>query len=228
MDGMANIGVNGVKTVANALLSLDGFGSERAMRGFAALMTHVCRLYTLGGSSSVSQQEGYDLAESVLYVLGFFGEEPEVAVSLLESEDVVGAWTERRKLLEARIPEVMSLWRQVVVTMPPFRNIALRDTLASIERLPSCYDTFFGAHQVPCSIDYPLSAPVSEELRGLDYVEAWLAQLLEEARILARFDLDDMVEHLESWCPDYRGLLINLYEPIRDLGRSHGISAREP
>ena len=164
----------------------------------------------------MSQQEGYDLAESALYVLGFFGEEPEVAVSLLESEDVVGTWTERRKLLEARIPEAMSLWRQVVVTMPPFRNIALRDTLASIERLPSCYDTFFGAHQVPCSIDYPLSAPVSEELRGLDYVEAWLAQLLEEARFLARFDLDDMVEHLESWCPDYRGLLINLYEPIRD------------
>lgn len=176
----------------------------------------------------MSQQEGYDLAESVLYVLGIFGEEPEVAVSLLESEDVVGAWTERRKLLEARIPEVMSLWRQVVVTMPPFRNIALRDTLASIERLPGCYDTFFGAHQVPCSIDYPLSAPVSEELRGLDYVEAWLAQLLEEARFLVRFDLDDMVEHLESWCPDYRGLLINLYEPIRDLGRSHGVSAREP
>ena len=55
-----------------------------------------------------------------------------------------------------------------------------------------------------------------EPLPGLDYVEVWLVQLLEEARFLARFDLDDMVEHLESWCPDYRGLLINLYEPIRD------------
>lgn len=86
----------------------------------------------------------------------------------------------------------------------------------------------FDAYQVPCSIDYPLSAPVSEELRDLDYVEAWLAKLLEEARFLARFDLGDMVEHLESWCPDYRGLLINLYEPIRDLGCSHGVSAREP
>lgn len=74
----------------------------------------------------------------------------------------------------------------------------------------------FAAHQVPCIIDYPLGAPVSEKLRGLDYVEAWLAQPLEEARFLARFDLGDMVEHLESWCSDYRGLLINLYEPIRD------------
>lgn len=33
MDGMANVGV---KTVTNALLSLEGFSSERAMRGFGA------------------------------------------------------------------------------------------------------------------------------------------------------------------------------------------------
>lgn len=33
MDSMANVGV---KTVTNALLSLDGFSSERVMRGFAA------------------------------------------------------------------------------------------------------------------------------------------------------------------------------------------------
>ena len=39
-----------------------------------------------------------------------------------------------------------------------------------------------------CSIDYPLSKPVSEQLKGLDFVEAWLAQLLEEAQFLAQFD----------------------------------------
>ena len=48
---MANVGV---KIVTNALLSLDGFGSERAMRGFAALMTHVCRLNTVSVKDSAS------------------------------------------------------------------------------------------------------------------------------------------------------------------------------
>lgn len=212
MAGTASVGM---ATMNNLLLSLGSFGDERAMRGFAELMTHLCHLYTLGDSSSVSQQEGYDLAESALYVLGFFDEDPGLAVSLLESEDIVGTWTTKRKQLEARVPGVMDLWRQVVLTMPPIRNIALRDTLASIEELPNRYDTFFGAHQIPCSIDYPLSNPVSEELKGLDYVEAWLVQLLKEARYLSRFDVDEMVAYLESWCPDYQGLLINLYEPIR-------------
>lgn len=33
---------------------------------------------------------------------------------------------------------------------------------------------------------------------------------------LARYDTDDMIEYLEAWCPDYQGLLINLYEPIHE------------
>lgn len=86
--------------------------------------------------------------------------------------------------------------------------------MASIEKLPSCYDTFFAAYEVPVNIDYPLHNPVSEKLRGLDYVEEWLAILLEEAQFLERFDVAALEAYLDSWCPDYRGLLINLYEPI--------------
>ncbi|MDO4538822.1 MAG: hypothetical protein Q4B54_11730, partial [Coriobacteriales bacterium] len=44
---------------------------EQAIRGFATLMTHVCRLYTCGESSSVTESEGHELAESALYVLGY-------------------------------------------------------------------------------------------------------------------------------------------------------------
>lgn len=76
------------------------------------------------------------------------------------------------------------------------------------------------AYEVPASIDYPLSKPVSEQLKGLDYVEAWLAQLLVEAGFLARFDTDEMTAYLETWCPDYRGLFINLYDPISEAWRS--------
>ena len=202
--------------MSKILLGLSSLESELAMQGFAKLLAHICQLYTLGESSSVSQQEGYDLAESTLYTLGFYADDPNAAIRLLESDDTIAIWTEKREQLEARIPAVMKLWQQIVVTMPSLRNIALRDTLASIETLPSRYDTFFGAHQIPCSIDYPLSVPVSEELRGLDYVEAWLEQLLKETRYLARFDADKTIEYLEAWSPDYQGLLINLYDPIHE------------
>lgn len=198
--------------------------SERAMEGFGVLMAHVCRLYTYGESGSVSESEAYKLAESVLYVLGLTDETVPQTMGLLASDDVVDTWTRKRVELESRIPDVMGLWRQVVAAMPPIRNIALRDTLASIGRLPQVYDTFFAADEVPVSIDYPLSVPVSDRLRGLDYVEAWLTQLLVEVRFLARFDVDEVVAYLDAWCPDYRGLLINLYDPIHEAWRKGRIA----
>lgn len=201
----------------NELLSIvEAAADERAIRGFAKLMTHICALYTCGESSSVSELEGHELAESALYVLGLTGETAQQTLGLLASDDIVAIWTQKRSELESRIPGVMELWQRVIAVMPPIRNIALRDTLASIGRLPQVYDTFFAAHEVPASIDYPLSKPLSEQLKGLDYVEAWLAQLLEEAQFLARFDADEMTAYLGAWCPDYRGLLINLYDPINE------------
>ena len=201
----------------NDLLGIvESAANEQAMRGFAELMNHICTLYTCGESSSVSEFEGHELAESALYVLGLTDETTNQTLGLLASDDIVAIWAQKRRELESRIPGVMELWQRAATVMPPIRNIALRDTLASIGRLPQAYDTFFAAHEVPASIDYPLSKPLSEQLKGLDYVEAWLTQLLEEAQFLARFDVGEMAACLDAWCPDYRGLLINLYDPIHE------------
>jgi len=201
----------------NDLLGIvESAANEQAMRGFVELMNHICALFTCGESSSVSEFEGHELAESALYVLGLAEETTQQTLGLLASDDVVAIWAQKRRELESRIPGAMALWKRATAVMPPIRNIALRDTLASIGRVPQAYDTFFAAHEVPASIDYPLSKPISEQLKGLDYVEAWLVQLLEEAQFLARFDVGEMTAYLDAWCPDYRGLLINLYDPINE------------
>ena len=211
----------------NDLLSIaEAAADEQAIRGFTKLMNHICALYTCGESSSVSEFEGLELAESALYVLGLTDETMQQTLGLLASDDIVSIWTQKRSELESRIPVVMVLWQRVIAIMPPIRNIALRDTLASIGRVPQTYDTFFAAHEVPASIDYPLSKPLSEQLKGLDYVEAWLVQLLEEARFLAHFDVGEMTAYLEAWCPDYRGLLINLYDPINEAWGAGKIISR--
>lgn len=202
--------------MSDLLSIVESDATERAMEGFVVLMTHICELYTCGESSSVSEFEGHELAESALYVLGLTDETAQETIGVLSSDDVVAAWTRKRIELESRIPGVMELWQRVVATMPPICNIALRDTLVSIGKLPQAYDTFFAAHEVPASIDYPLSQPVSEHLKGIGYVEAWLTQLLEEAQFLMQFDTDEMTAYLDAWCPDYCGLLINLYDPIRE------------
>ena len=68
------------------------------------------------------------------------------------------------------------------------------------------------AHEIPCDIDYQLSEPVDPQLLGLDYIEAWLAQLLAETRWIAQFDAASCVNVLERTCPDFKGLRVNLYD----------------
>lgn len=186
---------------------------ERRAQALAELMSHVMALYTCGGSSSVSELEGYSLIESVCYVLGIESLEADSA-GILECDDLLAVFHEKCRLLDQRADALMLLWQDVCLTMPQINNIALRDTLSSIGDFKRNYSTLFAAHEVPCNIDYPLSRPVSEQLKGIDYLEAWLEQLYQEAQFLSCFELDDCIRILEQSCPDYKGLLINLKEPI--------------
>lgn len=122
----------------------------------------------------------------------------------------------------------MALWHEVLRIMPPIGNIALKDTLASIGNLPSAYDTFFAAHELPCCIDYPPCRPVSEERQGLEHLEAWLGQLVEEARFLARFDMSEMASYLDALHLSYKDLLVSLYEPVLEAWQIGALEMKPP
>lgn len=183
-----------------------------ASASFALLMEHVAGLYCLGDASSISLYEARELATSVSYVLGIANATPEKAAAALNAEDPVSLWHDGLAELDARMDTILSLWQEAIETMPPINNVALRDTLASLGRLRSRYDAIFAAHEVPCDIDYQLSEPVDVNLLGLDYLEAWLKQLLGEVRWIAQFDTESCIQVLERACPDYRGLHVNLYD----------------
>lgn len=184
--------------------------ADRASESFARLMAHVAGLYCAGGSSSVSAFEAHELAMSVAFALGIADATPEEAAIVLDVDDPVALWHEGVRALQRRTDAALALWRDVVATMPPIHNVALRDTLASLGELRRRYDVHFAAHEVPCDIDYQLSEPVDPGLLGIDYVEAYLARLLVEARWIARFDVESCIAVLERACPDYRGLHVNL------------------
>ncbi|WP_165062329.1 DUF6179 domain-containing protein [Adlercreutzia sp. ZJ154] len=185
---------------------------DRARENFARLMMHVVDLYCAGGTSSISAYEAHELATSVVYALGIADATPEEAACVLDADDPVALWHEAIRELERRMDDALILWREAVTIMPPIRNIALRDTLASLGEIKRRYDVYFAAHEIPCDIDYQLSAPVNSNLIGIDYVEAWLAQLLVEVRWITQFDVGSCISVLERICPDYRGLHVNLYD----------------
>lgn len=184
----------------------------RAQHNFAQLMAHVASLYCMNGSSSLSQQEMAELTLSIAYTLGRADATPEEAIQALNADDPIALWHSHLAALDCRIDNALVTWKRIVLAMPLIRNVALRDTLASLGDLKSRYDTRFAAHTVPCDIDYQLSEPIDTNLRGLDYIEAWLAQLERETMWIAQFDVDSCISTLERVCPDYRGLHINLYD----------------
>lgn len=188
---------------------------QRAAENFACLMNHVAALYCAGDSSSVSASEAHELSLSVTYALGITHATPEEATRVLNVEDPIALWHDALSSLDKRTDDALVLLREVIVTMPPIRNISLRDTLASLSELRTRYDTRFAAHIVPCDIDYQLSEPVDSSLLGIDYVTAWLTQLLSEARWIAQFTATSCEAALERAYPDYRGLHVNLYDLLR-------------
>ena len=185
---------------------------RRASENFARVMAHVANLYCAGESSSIPAFEAHELALSTAYALGIAHATPEEAACVLNVENPVALWREGICELEKRTDAALLLWHEAVTTMPPIRNVALRDTLASLGEIKRRYDVYFAAHVVPCDIDYQLSLPIDTGLLGIGYVEAWLSRFLSEARWISRFDVDSCTAMLERICPDYRGLHVNLYD----------------
>lgn len=187
----------------------------RVQDSLMRLFVKQCRLYTCGGSSSITQLEAEELLESIRFVLRIDNLDDPATLARLASDDMDVLFRQGLDDLNRRVEETMELWHQVCITMPPIKNIALRDTLASIGQFRKIYDTYFAAFAVPVSIDYPLHDPVPETFKGVDYVHEWLKRCLEEAQYLAQFDTKECIAILKRSCPDYKGLLINLYEPVR-------------
>ena len=88
------------------------------------------------------------------------------------------------------------------------------DTLKSIGRSFDLYDPVLSAHVVPCDIDYQLALPVPDSLLGIDYVHEYLRRLSIENSLLVCIEPEALASLLDSWMPDWRDLVANLYEPV--------------
>lgn len=186
---------------------------ERALANFDYLYRKLIRLYTMGSTGSVSKLEAAQLFESLSFVLEICGDSNPDALETLAEQNPDALFQRKQAELSTRIDRALETWRAICVTMPPINNVALRDSLANIGNLKALYDTYFVAHEVPLdNLQYQLSSPVSENLLGIEYVQAWLDQLLTETSFISQFTTESCVAVLERACPDYKGLHVNLYD----------------
>lgn len=194
---------------------------------FLRLLARRTAAFTMGDSSSVPRHTAIELVLSVCFVLGIDPDGPTVPPALFNA-DLEAEFRRNLAAIEHKVELAERLWQDACIGMPMIDNIALRDTLSSIGEFPKRYDCRSMAHEIPCDIDYPLCHPVPEALLGVDYVNEYLRRLLVEVDFLQGFELDACVRVLARSCPDYRGLLINLYEPIATNAIGRALIGEDP
>ena len=178
------------------------------------LLGKVTERYTMGDSSSVPIEIAEELLKSVCFLLKKEMIKSQAKIELLESEDLQGIWKNSWNTIEEDIKEGKTLLEEVIKTSVGIENISYNDTVMEIGKGLKSYDFRFLAHEIPCSIDYQLSNPVSEELQGIDFINEYLKRLLFENNFCNNFDKEKIIKVLKSYCEDYEGLLINIFEPV--------------
>lgn len=195
----------------------DGEQTE-LMEKLFTLTARQAALYTAGDSSSLPVETARELYASIRFCLRL--DEPDRARKLLRG-DIGEAYNRGLDAIRHKIEYGKHLWLAVCGHMPEIENTSLSDTLKGIGGFWARYDFRFFAHQIPCDIDYQLAIPLPETLAGIDYINRYLESLAAENDFLLHFSKDAENGVLRAYCPDPRGQLINLYEPIASnaLGR---------
>lgn len=170
--------------------------------------------YTMGDSSSVPVELAQELLTSICFTLGAYLKETGETQKLLVTADLSELLKAGIKIIESQIETGKQLWQAAWLSAPEIENTAYRDTLKSIGGFFKRYNRHFLAHQIPCSIDYPLCDPVPEQTMGIAYINEYLRRILMENDVLRRFDSRRIIRLLEGYCSDYIELLINLCEPV--------------
>lgn len=170
--------------------------------------------YTTGDSSSVAVETAQELLSSICFTLNLCLKEKGLSPRLLISQEPDALFHEGVEILQSKIEEAKLLWQSACLSAPEIVNYSYQDTLRSIGSFWRYYDFRFLAHQIPCDIDYQLCHPVSEEEQGVEYIIAYLRRIILENQILRLFEPSLAIGLLERYCPDYKGLLINLSEPV--------------
>lgn len=164
--------------------------------------------YTMADSSSVPRETAGELFESILFsidlALASGAPSPESGNldALLEfSWDVI----------EARLNEAKRLLHRAESSVPLAAAEAQNGTLEEIKAFFRRYDFRFFAHQIPCSVDYPLCLPVSENLRGVEYIREYLHRLTVENDFCLRPDQNAVLSLALYHCRDDLSMPVNLY-----------------
>lgn len=141
--------------------------------------------YTMGESSSVPVEKAGELLNSIYYTLEHACEAQGLNLYLLpENVKLPELLLAGQAEIEKRIAEGKKLLDQALALLDMVDDTVFHETILEIEQFFKRYDIQFFAHDIPCAIDYLLDKPISEDLQGIDYVNAYLKEIIDEGEVV--------------------------------------------
>lgn len=179
------------------------------------LLARQAERYTMGESTSLRRETAQALLESIGLSLEAYFREQGLSPRALLTEDPEELLRAAETTVRRQVERTRLLYSRACRCVLQEESFSLRETLNSIGSFFRTYDPSFFAGEIPCDIDYQLSRPVDENLRGVWYLRSWLEQLVSEDVFLRHFDPETIRRLLTAVCPEgHRELLVNLYEPV--------------
>lgn len=179
-----------------------------------ALLARQARLRTQGDHSSLREEDAAELLDSLVFTLRYQLFREGLALRALLTADLAELLQRGQAALQACFGETEALYDTALRTVAAFGSRSLQDTLKGVGVFFRAYDVRLYAHRIPAEFDYQLCLPVPDGLRGVLYVHSYLERLLGENALLMRFSPARVTALLGRFAPEYRDLLINLYEPV--------------
>lgn len=143
--------------------------------------------YTMGESSSVTVEVANELLKSICFTLELACQAKGLDLyALPENTSLSALFLAGQAEIEKRVLEGKKLLSQALRLLEMVEDPIFHETVLEIKQFFRRYDTAFFAHDIPCGIDYLLDTPVSEHLQGIEYITAYLTQLLEEGETVPR------------------------------------------
>lgn len=186
--------------------------AERIGMETMALLAKETVKYTHGASTSVRVETAQRLLASAVYCIGHglksLGS-AEAALGAVCDTSVSALYAQGKKRVDASGAEARALLRTVQEGMLKTVNLAYNDTLRrGLPAFFSAYDTEYGAHENPGSVDYPVCRV--PDLVGVEYMLAYLKRADMENRFCRAAEYTDAL--LRGYHKDGKQLLVNLFE----------------
>lgn len=183
-------------------------------------------------SCSMPLEKAQGLAASLVYTLSLAAQEDGLSTEALLQRDFYELMKRGQEILENKKKEVFEQWNQLCLEAPEIPNVYYVSTMKELGMFFKRYEIYYDAHQIPCSIDYPLLNPIPDEIKGISFIEEYIRRIKIENQLINSFHFETVITHLQKVILDIREDYINLCEPVltNAIGRTilgRGLSSFE-